>query len=118
MAYFADKEIKITINGKRLANVQRFNTTYSRERIIENNALTVPPTVMYIELTRAFFLGDPYRDEINFRALRDFTLEIKTPFHTATYKGCQWVGFYEEYDENNRLFETIKIASLECIFLG
>lgn len=118
MGYYAEKGITVLINGKKVANVQSFHTYYARERTVENNSLKIPPTEIYVDLTRAFFLGDPYRDEINFRGLADFTLEIITPFHHSTYKHCQWLEFIEDMDEKNRLLETIKVASLECDFYG
>lgn len=108
-----NKKTTVLINGHKLSGVVSVVSDFSRERVVGSDGeLEKPPTDMYVTIRRERNLSAPRWDGINLRGLDNFRLDIYTPFHVSVFANCQWTAFLEEIGTDNKIHETITVASL------
>ena len=112
MQYNSEKAVSICINGKKIANVTSVVSTFHREKKVVDGALQNPGPEMQVVIRRERPIGSPCSDLLNLRTLSGFTLDIYTPWSTETYTVCQWLDFKQEILPDNKVAETMTVASL------
>lgn len=112
MTYNSEKAVSVCANGEKISGVLSVVSSFHRERVINNNALEKTPAEMIVTVKRVKFIGVPIDDNINLRGLDRFRFDIYTPHYISTYTDCIWLDFKEEIEGDNKIIETITLASL------
>lgn len=112
------KDIYFELNKKKVAVVQSFNTSYSKEDR-EVDAFGEEEVIGYtpgkkqhtIRITKAYIHDDALNDGINFYNLENFEFVIVKPDRRVVYSGCSITGIDEEGSLNDIVAENINIRA-------
>ncbi len=112
MGYDTSRSIVVTVDGKRLANVEKVETHYQRDRTIQDGALSVNLKSIDVKITRKRHIEDTFNDGVEFRPLKKFTLSVSFSRYDTSYEGCEWVDYKETLGENDTVIEEWTVAAL------
>jgi hypothetical protein len=120
MAYIfpTSKDVYFTINGKKVAVVQSYNTSYSKEdREVDAFGLADPigftpgKKTYTIRISKAYVTDKAIADGISFYTLDNFEFVIVKPNKRIVYTGCSITGIEEEGSLNDVIAENINIRA-------
>jgi hypothetical protein len=113
------KDIYFELNGRKIAVVQSYNTSYTKEdKDIdafgeELPVGNVPGKRQYtIKITKAYIHEAAVKDGINFYNINDFEFVIVKPDRRVVYTGCSITGVDEEGSLNDMIAENINIKAI------
>jgi hypothetical protein len=113
------KDIYFEVNGRKVAVVQSYNTSYTKEdKDIdafgeELPVGNVPGKRQYtIKITKAYIHEAAVKDGINFYNINDFEFIIVKPDRRVVYTGCSITGVDEEGSLNDMIAENINIKAI------
>lgn len=112
------QDITFELNGKPVAVVQSYSTSYNREDT-EVDAFGESEPVGYtpgkkrytINISKAYIHDDALKDGINFYNLEDFDFVIVKPDRRVVYTGCSITSINEEGSLNDIVAENIDIRA-------
>ena len=112
MGYDASRSITVKINGKRLANVEKVETVYVRDRNIQDGKLSVSLKTIDVKITRKRRMEDALNDGVEFTPLKNFSLTVSFSRFDTSYEECEWVDYKQILGENDTVIEEITVAAL------
>lgn len=118
MKFPTSKDVYFELNGKKVAVVQNYNTSYTKdERAVdafgsEDPVGYAPGKKQYtIKITKAYIHEQAVKDGINFYNLDEFEFVIVKPDRRIVYTGCSITGIDEEGSLNDIIAENINIRA-------
>lgn len=113
------KDISFVLNGKKVAIVQNYSTSYQKEDR-EVDAFGEEETVGYapgkkkhsIRISKAYMSDEAIADGLNFYELDNFDFHIIKPDRRIVYTGCSITGIDEEGQLNDIIAENIQIRAV------
>lgn len=112
MAYNTKNEVKISVNGVRLANVSRFESKMLRDYTVSGSSVVANFKETEIILCRTLPLNEPMITSIF--TTTAFQIKAVYPWYTATYTGCEWVSCSHAVNTDNTVTETLIIKASNC----
>ena len=104
-------DIYLEVDGKRLAVVQSYRVTTTRDsRTVEAFGQAEPVTTIrglsryVLELSRLYATDEAIRDGVDFASLEGFSIVICKPDRSQIYYDCQW----------SELMESAEVGGLVC----
>ena len=107
MSYNQNKSVELRIDGKRVANLEKFEVNCIREIVEENGVQSANLSEVKIVFRRAICFGDTISDGVILKALKSFKLEVYVPQKITTYNNCLCTGYREIIGEGNKIIEEI-----------
>ena len=111
------RDIYIEVNGKKLAVVESYKVSATREsRPVEafgqaDPVATIAGRIKYnLELSRVY-VNPANTDGIDFYGLTDFNVVIVKPGSKIIYSGCEWASIQEGVGINDTVLEDVKIIA-------
>lgn len=112
------KDIYFELDGKKIAVVQNYNTSYTKEER-EVDAFGQEDPVGYtpgkkqytIRITKAYIHENALKDGINFYTIDNFEFVIVKPDRRIIYSGCSITNIDEEGSLNDVIAENISIRA-------
>lgn len=111
-------DIYLEVNGKKVAVVQSYRVTASRDsRLVEafgqeEPVAAIPGRKTYqIELSRLYATDEAIRDGIDFYELEGFSLVVCKPDSSTVYSGCQWADVEESSEVGGMVMERVKLLA-------
>lgn len=111
-------DIYLEANGKRIAVVQSYKVTSTRnsKQIYafgqEEPVATIRGQGKYtIELTRMYATDEAIRDGISFPEMEGFSLVICKPDCSVIYTDCQWSEIQESAEVGGNVLEKVKLEA-------
>lgn len=112
------KDVYFELNGIKVAVVQSYNTSYSKEDK-EVDAFGTADPVGYtagkkqytIRITKAYVTDVALADKISFYTIDNFEFVIVKPNKRIVYSGCSITGIEEEGSLNDVIAENISIRA-------
>ena len=112
------KDVYFELNGKKVAVVQSYNTSYSKEER-EVDAFGSEDPVGYtpgkrqytIRITKAYIHETAQKDGINFYNIDNFEFVIVKPDKRIVYSGCSITSIEEEGSLNDIIAENVSIRA-------
>ncbi len=109
------KDIRIEINGKRVAIIESYKVTSTRKLydIEEFSSPTPVATILasekhQLELKTVYFIG---QGKLDFHSLSNFSVVIVKPDCRITYSNCEWANIAEIPNVNSPCIETMTVIS-------
>lgn len=113
------KDVHFELNGKKVAIVQSYNTSYQRDNKEVDAFGEVDPVGFApgkrkysIKITKAYIDDAALADGINFYNLDIFDFVIVKPDRRIVYTGCHIVSVDESGSLNDVIAENISISAL------
>lgn len=114
------KDIYFELNGKKVAVVQNYNTSYQKEDK-EVDAFGQSDPVGFtpgkksytIRITKAYVTDVAIKDGISFYDLDNFEFVIVKPDKRIVYSGCSITAIEEEGSLNDIIAENISIRAIK-----
>lgn len=112
------KDVYFELDGKKVAVVQSYNTSYSKEER-EVDAFGESEPVGYtpgkkqytIRISKAYVTDVALMDNISFYSIDNFEFVIVKPNKRIIYSGCSITGIDEEGSLNDVIAENISIRA-------
>ena len=112
------KDIYIEINGRRLAVVESYRATATKEsRAIEAFGSAEPVASVggkrsyVLELTRVCVVQEAKEDATDFYQMDNFNVVIVKPDSKIIYSGCQWSSINEAAALSDAVLEQVRIVA-------
>lgn len=111
-------DIYLECDGKKIAVVQSYRVTASREsKAVSAFGQAEPVTTIrgenkyILELTRLYATDNAIRDGVNFFDLEDFSLVVCKPGRNVIYGGCQWHRLEESAEVGGMVLERVSVTA-------
>lgn len=111
-------DIYLEVNGVRVAVVQSYRVTASRDSKAvyafgqSEPVATIRGRSQYtLELNRIYATDEAIRDGLDFTQLEDFSLVICKPDRNVIYTGCQWSKLSESAEVGGNVLEKVVIEA-------
>ena len=111
-------DIYLEVNGVRVAVVQSYKVTASREsKAIYAFGQSEPVSTIrgqsqyVLELTRLYATDEAIRDGLNFCDMDDFSLVVCKPDRNVIYTGCQWKSLQESAEVGGNVLEKVTVEA-------
>ena len=114
MGYDTENMASVWINDVRVANLLSVENSLEREWGTVGDKSTLVDKQTSVILSRTLYFGQRLPDKVSFFGLNDFKLEIRYPWYTLTFTGCQWVSHKEKLTDQNTVIETMHVVSKTC----
>jgi hypothetical protein len=119
MEFPTSKDIFFEVDGRKVAIVQNYNTSYTKEDK-EIDAFGEDEPVGYapgkkqytIKISKAYIHEKAAADGINFYNINNFEFVIVKPDRRVVYTGCSVTGVDEEGSLNDMIAENINIRAV------
>ena len=115
-------DIYLEVDGVRVAVVQSYKVTASREsKAIYAFGQTEPVSTIRgqsqytLELTRLYATDEAIRDGLSFADMDEFSLVICKPDRKVIYSGCEWSGIQEDGELNATVAEKVTLTAARRI---
>ena len=115
-------DIYLEVNGVRVAVVQSYKVTASREsKAIYAFGQSEPVSTIrgqsqyVLELTRLYATDEAIRDGLNFCDMDDFSLVVCKPDRNVIYTGCQWKSLQESAEVGGNVLEKVLLGDMDKI---
>jgi hypothetical protein len=112
------KDVTFELNGRSIAVVQSYNTSYSKEdkevdAFGEEEPIGFAPGKKQytIKITKAYIHDSAVKDGINFYNINNFDFVIVKPDKRIVYTGCSITSIEEEGSLNDVIAENINIRA-------
>jgi hypothetical protein len=112
------KDVYFKLNGKKVAVVQSYNTSYTKEDRevdafgqIEPVGYTPGKKAYTIRISKAYISEQGLKDGIDFYSIDNFSFVISKPDRNIVYTGCSITGIDEEGSLNDVIAENIQIRA-------
>jgi hypothetical protein len=114
----SSKDVYFEINGKKVAVVQSYNTSYSKEdREVDAFGQADPvgftpgKKAYTIRISKAYITDKAIADGISFYTLDNFEFVIVKPDKRIVYTGCSITSIEEEGSLNDVIAENVSIRA-------
>lgn len=111
-------DIYLEVNGVRVAVVQSYKVTASREsKAIYAFGQSEPVSTIrgqsqyVLELTRLYATDEAIRDGLNFCDMDDFSLVVCKPDRNVIYTGCQRKSLQESAEVGGNVLEKVTVEA-------
>ena len=111
-------DIYLEVDGVRVAVVQSYKVTASREsKAIYAFGQSEPVTTIRgqsqytLELTRIYATDEAIRDGLSFADMGEFSLVFCEPATTEIYTGCQWKSLQESAEVGGNVLEKVTVEA-------
>ena len=115
-------DIYLEVDGKKVAVVQSYKVTASREsKAIYAFGQSEPVTTIRgqsqytLELTRIYATDEAIRDGLSFADMGEFSLVICKPDRKIIYSGCEWSAIGENGTLGDMVVEKVTIVAAKRI---
>lgn len=111
-------DIRIEVDGKRVAVVQGYQVTAEAEcTVVAEFGSNAPVAVLRgparytIRLSRVYATDEAISDGLQFHDLQDFSLVITKPDQIVVFSGCQWAALTEQAQVGSSILEEATVLA-------
>lgn len=116
MSTSAQKFVKISVNGKRIANVIGVESFFEREYTVSGSTLSVKEKSISVVIKREKILGDSRTDEVQLRMLSKFSLTVEYTGAKSSFSDCEWISFKETIAKDGTVTEEMTVTATKNTF--